>query len=168
MCQWLHLHLQNTHNDQPLPLNTVALIFLFKDKHLSPFSFKMPTLPATLPARLQHTFFKMENSQSIMCLDRLFLHSNTTVYRMNYWVHAARRHRATCVLGRVHAGFCTNYQIEEMVFIPKEIILVRLMSVLDLEFEKAMHYHDEGYEIDNHYGSHSEAPTLKQISWPWT
>ena len=38
---------------------------------------------------------------------------------------------------------------------PDEIILPRMMTVLDLEFEKAMHYHDEGYESNNDYG-----PTL--------
>ena len=27
-----------------------------------------------------------------------------------------------------------------------------MMTALDLEFEKAMHYHDEGYESDNDYG----------------
>ena len=32
---------------------------------------------------------------------------------------------------------------------PDEIILARMMTALDLEFEKAMHYNDEGYERDN-------------------
>ena len=27
-----------------------------------------------------------------------------------------------------------------------------MMTALDLEFEKAMHYHDEGYESNNDYG----------------
>ena len=34
-----------------------------------------------------------------------------------------------------------------------EIILARMMTALDLEFEKAMHYHDEGYGSDKGYGS---------------
>ena len=33
-----------------------------------------------------------------------------------------------------------------------KIVLARMMTALDLEFEKAMHYHDEGYESDNDYG----------------
>ena len=51
MCQWLYLHLQSTHNEQSLPLNAVALIFLFKDKIFPPFSFTIPTL---LPDYNQH------------------------------------------------------------------------------------------------------------------
>ena len=35
---------------------------------------------------------------------------------------------------------------------PDEIILARKMTALDQEFEKAMYYHDEGYESDNNYG----------------
>ena len=35
---------------------------------------------------------------------------------------------------------------------PDEIILARMMTALDLEFEKDMHYHDGGYESDNDYG----------------
>ena len=27
-----------------------------------------------------------------------------------------------------------------------------MMTILDLEFERALHYHDEGYESDNDYG----------------
>ena len=27
-----------------------------------------------------------------------------------------------------------------------------MMTALDLEFEKALHYHDQGYEINNDYG----------------
>ena len=33
-----------------------------------------------------------------------------------------------------------------------EIILARMMTSLDSEFEKAMHYHNEGYESDNNHG----------------
>ena len=35
---------------------------------------------------------------------------------------------------------------------PDEIILARMMTALDLQFEKAMHYHDEDMESDNDYG----------------
>ena len=38
-----------------------------------------------------------------------------------------------------------------MAYMPDEIILVRMMSAPDLEFERALHYHDEGYESDNDY-----------------
>ena len=35
---------------------------------------------------------------------------------------------------------------------PDEIVLARMMTALDLEFGKALHNHDEGYETDNDYG----------------
>ena len=49
------LNLQNTYNEQSLPFNVVALIFLFKEKIFPPFSFTMPTLSA----RLQPTKWKI-------------------------------------------------------------------------------------------------------------
>ena len=56
------------------------------------------------------------------------------------------------ILGRVHAAFFNSHQIEAMIYMPDEIILARMMTALDLEFENAMHYHDEGYESGNDYG----------------
>ena len=56
------------------------------------------------------------------------------------------------ILGRDHTAFFTSHQVQEMIYMPDEIILVRMLTVLDLEFEKAMHYHDEGYEGDNDCG----------------
>ena len=38
-----------------------------------------------------------------------------------------------------------------MTNIPDEIVLARIMTVLDLEFERALHYHNEGYDSDNDY-----------------
>ena len=37
-----------------------------------------------------------------------------------------------------------------MTCMPDEIVLARVMTTLDLEFEKAMHYNDEGYESDDY------------------
>ena len=42
--------------------------------------------------------------------------------------------------------------MQQMIYMPDEVILVRMMVALDLEFERVMHYHDEGYESDNNYG----------------
>ena len=39
-----------------------------------------------------------------------------------------------------------------MTNMPDEIILARIMTGLDLEFERVLHYHDEGYESDNDCG----------------
>ena len=38
-----------------------------------------------------------------------------------------------------------------MTNIPDEIVLARILIALDLEFERALHYHDEGYDSDNNY-----------------
>ena len=34
---------------------------------------------------------------------------------------------------------------------PDEIVLAGIMTALDLEFKRALHYHDEGYDSDNDY-----------------
>ena len=39
-----------------------------------------------------------------------------------------------------------------MAYMPDEIVLARMITALDLEFELALHYHNEGYESDNDYG----------------
>ena len=71
---------------------------------------------------------------------------------MNYWAHTAGRYRAASILGRVHAVFFNCHQFDAMTYMPNEIVLTRMMTALDLEFKKAIHYHGEGYKSDNHYG----------------
>ena len=39
---------------------------------------------------------------------------------------------------------------------PDEIMLVRMMATIDLEFKKTMHYHNEGYGNENNYGLPSQ------------
>ena len=39
-----------------------------------------------------------------------------------------------------------------MTYMPDKINLARMMTVLDLEFEKTLNHHDEGYVSDNDYG----------------
>ena len=39
-----------------------------------------------------------------------------------------------------------------MIYMPDEIILLRMMTDLNLEFKKTTHYHDEGHESNNGYG----------------
>ena len=39
-----------------------------------------------------------------------------------------------------------------MTNMPDEIVLASIMTVLDLDFKKALHYHDKGYDSDNDYG----------------
>ena len=74
--------------------------------NLSPFSFTMPTLPA----RLQHAFFKMENSLFTPHLNELFNLWNNTVWQMSYWVCTAGRYRSTSILERFHAAFFNCHQ----------------------------------------------------------
>ena len=71
---------------------------------------------------------------------------------MNYWVHTAGRYRAMSILGTVHAAFFNHHQFDAMTYIPDEIVLAKMMTTLNLEFEKALHYHEEEYESDNDYG----------------
>ena len=71
---------------------------------------------------------------------------------MNFWVHTAGMYRAMSILGRVHAAFFNYHQFNEVTNMLDEIVLARIMTALDLEFERATHYHDEGYESDNDYG----------------
>ena len=117
----MHLHLQSTHNEQSLHLNAVALIFLFLDK-IPPITFIMSTLPARLPATLQHTFFKMENFLFTPHLDELFNLWNNIVNQMNYWVHTAVGYRSTSIFERVHSAFFNYYQFDAMTYMPDEII----------------------------------------------
>ena len=65
---------------------------------------------------------------------------------MNYWVHAAGRYRSTSILERFirHSSITTA-----MAYMPDEIILARMMTALDLEFKRVLHYHDEGYKNDS-------------------
>ena len=46
------------------------------------------------------------------------------------------------ILGRVHGAFYNYHQFNEMTHMSDEIVLVRIMTALDLEFEKALHYPD--------------------------
>ena len=126
----------STHNEQPLPLNIVALIFLFKYRifPLSHLKHQICLLDCLL---LQHAFFKMENSLFTPCLDELFNPWNNGVCQMNYWVHTAVKYRSTPIIERVHKAFFNNYQFSAITNIPDEIILARMMTSLDLEFKRA-------------------------------
>ena len=85
----------------------------------------------------------MENSLFTLCLDELFSLWNNVVHYMNYWVHTAVRYKTIFILGRVHATFFNHHQFNTLPSMPDENVLVRMMAALDLEFEKALHYHDK-------------------------
>ena len=44
-----------------------------------------------------------------------------------------------------------------MTHMPDEIVLARIMTALDFEFERALHYYDKGYESDHDYGLPTQA-----------
>ena len=69
---------------------------------------------------------------------------------MHFAVHTVGMYR-TSILDRVHAAFFNYQQFNEMTNMLHEIILARIMTDLDLEFKRALHYHNEGYESDNDY-----------------
>ena len=48
--------------------------------------------------------------------------------------------------------FFNYHQFNKTTHMPDEIVLTRIMTALDLEFKKPLHYHDEGCESDNDYG----------------
>ena len=56
---------------------------------------------------------------------------------MNYWVCTAGRYRAKSILGRVDTAFFNPYKFSAMTNMPDEIVLARMMTALDLEFEKS-------------------------------
>ena len=68
---------------------------------------------------------------------------------MNCWSHTARRYRSTSILERVHEAFLNYHQFHALAYMLDEIILVRMMTALDLEFDRAIDYHDGGYKSDN-------------------
>ena len=100
---------------------------------------------------LQHAFFKMENPLFTLHLDELFNMWNNALCQMNYWVHTAGRYRSTSILEKVLNSFFNYYQFHAMANMPDEIILARMMTALDLKFERALYYHDQGYDSNNNY-----------------
>ena len=70
---------------------------------------------------------------------------------MNFKVCTVGMYRATAILHRVHTAFFNYYYFSKITNMPDEIVLARIMTALDLEFERALHYHNEGYDSDNDY-----------------
>ena len=60
---------------------------------------------------------------------------------MNLWVCAAGTYRTTAILRRVHTAFFNYKYFSKMNNMPDEIVLAKIMTALDLEFERALHYH---------------------------
>ena len=112
------------------------------------------------------TSLEMENSMFTSWLDGLlFILWNYAIHPMNFWVCTAGTYRATAILGRVHAAFFNYNHFNEMTNMPDKIILARIMTALDLELRRALHYHEEGYENDNNYGIPGQVMRPMNVYW---
>ena len=80
---------------------------------------------------------------------------------MNFWVCAAGMYKATPILSKVHVAFFNYHYVSEMSHMPHEIVLASIMTVLDLEFKRALHYHDKGYDSDSNYGL--QGPVMRPV-----
>ena len=98
----------------------------------------------------------MENHLFTPHLDELFNLWNSAVCQMNYQVCVAGKYRSISILERVHKAFFNSHQFHAMDYMPEEIILARVMTALDLEFRRTLHYHNEGYYSNNDYGLPSQ------------
>ena len=58
---------------------------------------------------------------------------------MNLWVLTTATYRATAILGKIHTAFFNYHQFNEMTHMPDINILARILTALDLEFERALH-----------------------------
>ena len=105
----------------------------------------------------------MENPLFTPGFNELFNLWNNAVCQMNYWVYTAGRYRLTSILEQVHEAFFSYCQFHAMANMPDEIVLARMMTALDLELERTLHYHDEGCESDNDYGLSPYITRLVQI-----
>ena len=122
----------------------MALIFLFKNKIFSPYSFTTPTLTARLPAI---TTFILQDGKSF-----IFNMWNNPACQMNYWVCTTGTYRSTPILEKAHKAFFNYCQFHVMANMPDDIVLARMMTTLHLKLKRALHYHDDGYDSNNNYG----------------
>ena len=84
-------------------------------------------------------------------LDRLFSILNNAVHHMSFWVCTVGTYIAMAILCRVHTAFFNYHYFGKMTNMPEEIVLTWIITALNLEFERALHYNDEGYDSDNDY-----------------
>ena len=103
----------------------------------------------------------MENSPLTSQLDRLFSIWNNAVDYMNFWVCGVGMYRATATLVRVYTTFFNYHYFTKMTNMPDETVLPRIVTALDLEIEKALHYHNENYDSDSDY--HLPGPFLRPV-----
>ena len=64
----------------------------------------------------------------------------------------AGKYRSTVVLDKVHEAFFNSDYFIEITTRENEHLLTQFPSALEIEFERALHFHDEGYESGDDYG----------------
>ena len=57
-------------------------------------------------------------------------------------IHAAGRYKSASIFDKVPKAFFNYYQLHAIAYMPDDSILVRMITTLDLEFKRTLHYHD--------------------------
>ena len=102
--------------------------------------------------RSHHDIFDNGKFYIYLLTEQIISIWNNAVHCMNFRVHTAGMYRATTIPGRVHTAFFNYYYLSEMTNMPDEPVLASIMTALDLELERVLHFHDEGYDSDNDHG----------------
>ena len=84
-------------------------------------------------------------------LDRLFGHRNSTIQQVNNWIHTVGPHRSTTVLNRVHVAILNSDYFSEITTWENEHLLAQFTIALEIEFERALQFHNEGYKSSDDY-----------------
>ena len=61
-------------------------------------------------------------------------------------------HRSTVVLYKVHMAFFNSDDFVEMTTRANEHLLAQFMLALEIEFERALNFHNDGYKSGDNYG----------------
>ena len=70
---------------------------------------------------------------------------------MNDWIHMAGTYRSTIALDKVHVAFFNSNYSSEMTTRVNEHLLAQFMLPLEIEFERALQFHDESYKSSDNY-----------------
>ena len=76
---------------------------------------------------------------------------NSAIQQVNNWIHMAGIYWSTVVLHKVHMAFFNRDYFGEVTTRENKYLLVQFTWALEMEFERALQFHDEGYESSNDY-----------------
>ena len=87
---------------------------------------------------------ELGTGQVVWCLEKCHA-------KINDLIHMAGTYRSTLVLNKVHVSFFSSDYFSEITTRANKHLLAKFMLVLEIEFERALQFHDEGYESgDDH------------------